>query len=397
MENWTMFVDFILIAGISLLGLNILFLSKAKTHFSQKLLIVFFANALFFLLYYYAYTHRSKLLGAIAVFFGNGMGFILGPLLLFLLKSLVLPKAQYIHSLYKHLIPFGLLWLFVSLPLSISMATDHLTEYGNWYAQHDYYFNLVENVFFLVYVILAFQLLMRIQKASRENYSSVKKNNLNWYKHLLIGIFLIIILDTLCTVYELFFPMIPWNIGTLIAFSFVFLYVYLGYKGMFQAQILIPDFLLQKLSITEKTEEVPQEIETPVQKALVRQLDNYTPEEIEKLKQELFDILENKKLYLNDALSLTELAEEMNISNKKLSELLNQYVNISFYNLINQYRVTEVIERMMLDGSDKYTLMGIAYESGFQSKASFNRIFKQKTGVSPSKYKKDLEAKNEAI
>ena len=141
-----MFVDFILIAGIALLGLNILFLVKSKTQFAQKILIVFFANALFFLLYYYAYLHKSALLGAIAVFFAHGVGFMLGPLLLFLLKSLILPKSRYIDQLYKHLIPFGLFWLTISLPLSISMATDYLTGFGNWYAAHDYYFNLAENL-----------------------------------------------------------------------------------------------------------------------------------------------------------------------------------------------------------------------------------------------------------
>lgn len=385
-----MFVDFILIAGIALLGLNILFLVKSKTQFAQKILIVFFANALFFLLYYYGYLHKSAIIGAIAVFFAHGVGFMLGPLLLFLLKSLILPKSRYIDQLYRHLIPFGLFWLTISLPLSISMATDYLTGFGNWYAAHDYYFNLAENLFFLVYIAFTLRLLAQLKRITRENYSSAKKNNLNWYSHLLIGLVIIIVLDTLCTLYELYFPVIPWNIGTLIAFSFVALYTYLGYKGMFQSQILLPEFLLQRLSIT--TVEDPT-APAPPPKAVIRQLDHYPIAEIERLKKELFDILEHKKLYRNDALSLTELSETMGISNKKLSELLNQHIKINFYNLINNYRVAEVIERMGALDSDKYTLVGIAYECGFQSKASFNRIFKQKTGVSPSKYKKELELK----
>lgn len=396
MEAWAMFIDFVLIAGMSLLGLTVLFLAKSKVHFFQKALIVFFMNAIFFLLYYYSYLHKIKFLSGIAFLFGHGTGFLLGPFLLFQLKSLVLPKSQYINSLYKQLIPFGIVWLFVSLPVFISMATDYLTDYGQFYADNEYYLNITENLFMLFYIFCSFRLLNKIQQASKENYSSIEKNDLNWYKHLLIGFVIIIGLDSLCTVYELIYPMVHWNIGNIVAFSFVFLYGYLAYKGMFQSQILIPDFLLQKMpAITYNTENTVEE--NPAPKAVVRHLDSHTSDEIETLKKDLFDILKNKKLYLNDSLNLTELAEEMGITNKKLSELLNQHMNISFYNLINDYRVAEVIERMKSYDSDKYTLLGIAYESGFQSKASFNRIFKQKTGISPSKYKKELDPELEPV
>lgn len=396
MEHWTMVVDFILIAGISLLGLNILVLAKSKSGISQKMLIVFFANAIFFLLYYYSFLHRVRLLGAVAVFFGHGVGFLLGPMLLFQLKSLVLPKERFLRDLYRHLIPFGLVWLFLSVPLAISMATNHLKGFGKWYVDHEPFINIPENIFFAVYLLLSFRLLNRIKTATREN-SSADKNNLDWYKHLLFGFMAIVVFDTLCTIYEMFFPMIPWNIGTLIAFSMVGMYIYLGYKGMFQAHILLPDFLLDRLTnnpivVLEKAEE-----NTPAPKAAVRALDNYSDSEIDILKTRLFDILENKRPYLDESLSLSDLAEDMGISTKKLSELLNQHLDTNFYNLINQYRVSEVISRLSLPDADKFTLLGIAYDCGFQSKASFNRIFKQKTGKSPSAYRKQLDPKVEFV
>lgn len=398
MEKWAMFIDFVLIAGMSLLGLTMLFLVKSKVNFFQKALIVFFMNAIFFLLYYYSYLHRLKFMGAIAFLLGNGTGFLLGPFLLFQLKSLVLPKSHYIKSLYKHLIPFAIVWLVVSVPVFISMATDYFTDYGEFYANHEYYISIPDNLFFLAYILSSFRLLKKIQKASKENYSSIEKNDLNWYKHLLIGLIFIIVVDSLCTVYELIYPMVHWNIGNVVTFSFVFLYGYLAYKGMFQSQILIPDFLLQKMpAVSYDTENNTAETEALVQKTVVKHLDSHTSDEIEKLKKDLFDILKNKKLYLNDSLNLTELAEEMGITNKKLSELLNQHMNISFYTLINDYRVAEVIERMKSYDADKYTLLGIAYEAGFQSKASFNRIFKQKTGISPSKYKKEMDHELEPV
>lgn len=383
-----MFVDFILIAGISFLALVIFFLAKSKSAFSQKMLIVFFANAIFFLLYYYSFVHRSRILGAIAVFFGHGVGFLLGPMLYFLLKSLILPKAQFIRSLYQHLIPFGLVWFFISIPLALSIATPYFREFGDWYAAHDYVVNLPENLFFMVYAVLSLRLHSRIKTAMHEN-SAADKNNLDWYKHLLIGLSFIVIFDTLCTIYEFIFPVLHWNIGMLIAFSMVFVYIYLGYKGLFQSHILIPDFLLAKFEIApmSKTSE-PEEL--PIAKTALRALDNYSNDEIESLKQKLFHTLDDRKLYLNDSLSLGDLADEMGISTKKLSELLNQHLQTNFYNFINQYRVNEVIARMATPEAQKYTLLAVAYDCGFQSKASFNRIFKQKTGQSPSDYRKRM-------
>ena len=73
--------------------------------------------------------------------------------------------------------------------------------------------------------------------------------------------------------------------------------------------------------------------------------------------------MENKKAYL-----------ENNIINENL------YKN--FFDFINTYRIEEM--KKQLQGESKYTILGIAYESGFNSKSSFNRIFKKYTGQTPS-------------
>lgn len=385
MEKWTLITDFILIGGMSFLTLNIVFLAKTNNHFSKKLLIVFFASAFFFLLYYYSYLHRLRTLGALSVLFGHGIGFLLGPLLVLQLKSQVASKIKIHKSTYLQLIPFILVWLFVSIPLSYSMATTY-RGFVTWYAKYDYYFNIPENIFFLFYIVKAYQYLKQLRINLLGHYSNMEKNDLKWYKHLLIGLAAIVVLDTLCTVYELIFPVIPWNIGMLIAFGFVVLYSYLGYKGMIQTQILLPDFLIDIPSENKKNN--IDELVLPKKNGGA--LENYTKEQIQQLKENLFYILEHKKPHLNESLSLTDLAEEMRISSKKLSELLNQHLNMSFYNLINEYRVKEVMERMFLPEYDKYTLAGLANECGFQSKATFNRIFKQKTGKSPSAYKEEF-------
>ncbi|QQX77162.1 MULTISPECIES: helix-turn-helix domain-containing protein [Aequorivita] len=172
--------------------------------------------------------------------------------------------------------------------------------------------------------------------------------------------------------------MIPWNIGTVIAFLLILLYSYLGYKGIFQSNILLPGFVVNE-SLKEGGND--KNVITSISSIGI------TEEEASDLKIRLYELLDVKKLYLNDSLSLTDLAEAMDISSRKLSEFLNKNLDINFYTLINDYRVAEVQERLKEEESKKYTLLGLAQDSGFQSKASFNRIFKNKTGMSPSQYR----------
>jgi transcriptional regulator GlxA family with amidase domain len=103
-------------------------------------------------------------------------------------------------------------------------------------------------------------------------------------------------------------------------------------------------------------------------------------------------IIDVEKPYLREDLTLKDLAELLQITDKKMSALLNRYLNTSFYDYINGLRVVEVKKRIQDPAFEKYTLLAIALECGFNSKASFNRIFKKMTVVSPSEYKKRLLA-----
>lgn len=377
---------------MSLLGLIIAFLAKAKTRFSQKLLIVFFANAFFFLLYYYGYLHRFRIIGGIGILFGHGVGFLLGPVLYYYLQSIVLPKEKIITPLYKSLIPYLLVWLFISLPLALALAFDTLKYFHSLYLKYEAILNHIENIYFFCYLLASLRFLEKIQKAYKENYSTINKNDLIWYRQLIYGFMVIVFIDTMCTLYEEFFPILPWNIGTFVAFTMIAMYAYLGYKGLFQSQILIPDFLLDTLSVPNTAinsiQETVDSKNITIEKTKVKQLDSFSENDIELLKSKVIALLENDKLHLNESLNLAEMASNVGITDKKLSELLNRHLNTNFYNLVNEYRVKEVKARLKTVDSDKYTLLAIAYDSGFQSKASFNRIFKQKTGISPADYRK---------
>ncbi len=95
--------------------------------------------------------------------------------------------------------------------------------------------------------------------------------------------------------------------------------------------------------------------------------------------------------YQDPELSVSSLAEELGMPPHELSRIINTALKKNFHDFINEYRVAEVIQRMQDPVHDHITLLGIAYDSGFNSKSTFNRIFKEMTGKSPTEYKTGLK------
>jgi len=112
----------------------------------------------------------------------------------------------------------------------------------------------------------------------------------------------------------------------------------------------------------------------------------------EKSSQLLLDRLEQhivqEKSYERNKLSLSDLSEALEVPSYQISQVLNTKLNKNFFDYINAFRVKEVQSKMFNPKFDHYSLLGIALSSGFNSKASFNRIFKDMTGDTPSAYKK---------
>lgn len=113
-----------------------------------------------------------------------------------------------------------------------------------------------------------------------------------------------------------------------------------------------------------------------------------SPQEAKRLADRLKDVMEQKRLYLHNELSLTDLAEKLSISSNHLSQIINQELDSNFYDFINNYRVREAMDRLKKPSSRHLTILAIAYEVGFNNKNSFNKAFKKVTGRTPSEYMK---------
>lgn len=385
-----MLTEFILVAGMSLFAICAIFLLKIGMNFTRFLLLLILCSTFFFLLYHYAYINKNRSIGAIAVLFGRGGNLLFGPIIYFLLKSLVLPSKKLMKLFLLSLIPFSICFIVFNLPISISIYSGQLKEFNTFYNRYFTVFNILENLYFIVFVIFSYRYLFKIKKITKDVYSTIDRKSLSWYLYLILGFFLISIADIILTLYEEFIEtVVVWNLGNILGFAYIALFSFLAYKCLFQSKIIIPSFLLDKEDNLEDKKQSVNHKSTP------KQIDTLSKSEIEHLKLEVVRILEKNKLYLNENLSLNDLAKEIEISDKKLSELINHHLNTNFYNLINDFRIQEVKRRLDLGDAKKQTIISIAYDSGFQSKATFYRIFRKKTGVSPSEYKNHGESKEQ--
>lgn len=114
----------------------------------------------------------------------------------------------------------------------------------------------------------------------------------------------------------------------------------------------------------------------------------YSMEKLQSDKLILLKTMEEHHPYLDPSLSLDKLAEQTNMNPKYLSLILNSTLNKNFYEFVNEYRIEKVKELLLSPDLKHLTIAAIANEAGFNSKSSFNSIFKKYTNLTPKEYLK---------
>ncbi len=218
----------------------------------------------------------------------------------------------------------------------------------------------------LVYLWLSLRLMQQYGRYVQENFSETSQLTLRWLRILLILLTIVAVQWSveliLRDVYQVFYR---YDYSSELL---SLLLIVLGTAGLQQGNLAEIQFDSQPI--------VPEA--TPVQKRLV----DIDSKQIDRVR----GAMETDKLYLNPTLTLTELAQHVGLNPKVVSQLINAGIGQSFNDFVNAYRVNEIKQRLRTDDLTRFTLLGIALESGFNSKTTFNRIFKQHTGQSPSEF-----------
>ena len=138
--------------------------------------------------------------------------------------------------------------------------------------------------------------------------------------------------------------------------------------------------------------EIDSTISFPAKKEIItlQGKERYTKEELDALQHKLETYMQMEKPFLKPDLSLSFLSEYLNINKTQLTYLLNNHMGVNFFTYINSYRLKEVFAKLNDPKNKHLTILAIAYDCGFNSKSTFNGLFKQATGTTPSEYRNSI-------
>lgn len=221
----------------------------------------------------------------------------------------------------------------------------------------------------IVYIVKCLRLLRAFDQALPHEQSDVYRYQSKWLQRLLIGFGLLWLVWIPFIAVDYFFYRYQ-----LPVVSYYPLYLLLAFVTIWMGveAFLRPELILVELSPIKRLPTLSKDESDQLLKAT-----NWLRGE-----------LETNLFYKDASLTLASLAKALQITPHELSRIINQGTGKNFNDLINEYRVKEVIRKMQDPTYQRMTLQGIAYESGFNSKSTFNRTFKQLTNQSPLEYQK---------
>ncbi|HJD75796.1 MAG TPA: AraC family transcriptional regulator [Bacteroides reticulotermitis] len=231
-------------------------------------------------------------------------------------------------------------------------------------------YNILSSIVFLAFIVGAIIIMRRYNREVKNKYSNIELADTAWL-NLLIGGNIFFLLNSIIanTI-----PNFPINQVEIVAF-FIFMTI-TGLKSIGSV-----NFIIHPTAANEEPEQTSQQQSSPYTNYGLKDA------EAEKLATKLKEVMLTQKLYLNQELSLKSLAESIDTYPHYITQILNSYFKQNFYDFVNQYRIEEA-ERMLIDPAKaNLTILAIAYECGFNSKATFNRVFKTKNTTTPSQYK----------
>ena len=219
----------------------------------------------------------------------------------------------------------------------------------------------------ILYVILSILAISRYKKQISDLYSNIEKINLNWSYYLITGIALIWIAVILK--------------NEILIFTLVSLFIIVAaYFGISRVGIL--EFASKQSDITEE-----KQVEYNDDIVAVKYRKTFAGEDaIQDIYKKLTYQMEHEKLYKDPELNLNHVAALLGIQPNILSQTINSVENKNFYDYINRQRIEEFKRIVVLPENQKFTILSLAFESGFNSKTSFNRNFKKYMDSSPREF-----------
>ena len=239
-----------------------------------------------------------------------------------------------------------------------------------------------------IYIVLSWRLLQKHKKNILQDFSYTEEIDLKWLKYvvLLMGSIWIVVVAT--NILSHLTELITGQMASDLIYYSVTIVIFLeGYFGIKQQVIYTPNLHTKK----KETQQIQvNTIITGVKENSRYEKSGLKKDESKKYLNDLLSFMEDEIPYINGKISLKEVASKLNVSTNHLSQVINENLNKNFFDFVNEYRVNLIKEKMKDPKHKQFTLLALAFDCGFNSKSSFNVIFKKHTGLTPTAYQKNI-------
>lgn len=339
----------------------IFLIHKGRKKYSNKMLALYFLGQITYLFGYTFVFADANNIRFFCIFFP--VLFTWGPSIYFYVSSLLNPAFRLKINHTLHFVPCVLVITNLLLNyFSISIhEKDFFTEITLSIKNNNRIFQYILNSQILIYNIICVLTLIRFLKKNKIE-TEINRYALRWIKFSVFGFFIACMISLFSYYFSQnsLFTSINWDFVCLFTF-FIF------FTLLFYFAISVPDLIIN-FSFNEKRTSV-----LPNAEKMFNNLERYMNE---------------KQPFRNPTITLKELANESGMNERFLSNLLNEYKKQNFYDYVNSFRVKTAVALLSNPAENKRTMLDVLFDSGFNSKATFNRTFKKHTGYTPSDYRK---------
>lgn len=382
------FKELYIIGFAQALFFSLLILSKKNKKTSDVILIFFILLLGMDLLYNYFVAVGLNKKYPIIVLSDFAYWALLGPVLyVYTDLSVHRNKLKLAHAL--HLLPLLIVYSFFSNYIFNYMSNSTFADYF-YKTQYKstiigvYFWEIVSPIYYIITAIK----IQRHQKNIQYYFSNKKNIDFTWLKYLTHGFGLFLIVGSISLLLrQLFGVILPFKIYTysdIILLLYIFGIGFWGYKqkGIFSnleeglSAGTLQGIKIEKLYLPKR-----------YQHSALNDKDAYN------LMQKLKEVMQSKKLFLNSEITIHIVANELNTTTHKLSQVINNNIGVNFYEFVNQYRIEE-IKKLLIDPSkSNFKIESLAYDCGFNSKSAFYTLFKKYTLLTPAEYRKQAMVK----
>jgi AraC-like DNA-binding protein len=310
----------------------------------------------------------------------------IGPLMWLYIRSLIQIDFNFRRNQLLDFIPFGLSLAYSIFIYFITLNEIDFTEKDN--LANRYYFNTVKEIedylsvmSAFVYWVLGLKVLIQFRAWVFGSTSNTDLPTYAWLRNIALLMGLLIVMLFLDVTLDYFFSIgkqvfIHWQIFFIYLACLIY---YLGFRGY-----QLPDYPFQMVQL-EVSNSVPSH-QTEESTLIAQSKLALTDEKLNEIREVVTHAFELKHVYLDADLNIQKLANMVKVSPSILSAAINQLFGMNFRNFVNSYRLNHVKKRLTDPACSHLSIIGIALESGFNSEASFYRIFKTVEGMSPKEY-----------